>query len=338
MVPAGKRDAVQKAFEHVFGSREIDDIQPLTGGRSSALVYKVTMDRSHYVMRLVTQIDELRDPVRHFACMNAAGAAGIAPAVRYTSAEDAISIVDFIEHTPLSAEFTSDEELFSQLATKVKAIHALPLFPGLVGFLDGVDSLIGRYEALGVLPVRMTEEYFQHYAVIRRTYPGNGEELVSSHNDLNPSNVLHHGGKVWIIDWEAAFANDRYVDLAIVNLFFGSGARGEEPLLETYFGAALDDYHRARFFLMRQVCFMYYCMIFMWLASTTRTPESVFSTGLETMRLQEFHRRLGAGEVSMTSAEEYLLYAKILMNESMSQMKSPRFKESVRLLGAGKAA
>lgn len=336
MIPVAKHEAVRKAFEGAFGTVEIEDIEPLTGGRSAALVYKVTVNRRAYVMRLVLQTDALTDPVRQFICLNAAAKAGIAPAVHYTSADDAVSIVDFIEHSPVREQFPADEALFGALAASIKSIHTLPRFPKLVDFLDGVDGLIERYKAVAPLPEAVTRDYFRRYAAIQRIYPRHEEDLVASHNDLNPGNVLQNGGRLWIIDWEVAFANDRYADLAIVNIFFGAGERGEDALLRAYFGESLTDYHRARYFLMRQVCFMYYSMVFMYLASSTRRPETVFSGDLETMRLHEFHTGLRSGEVSMDSPEDHLMYGKILLNESLAQMKTARFEEALKMLGEKK--
>ena len=41
--------------------------------------------------------------------------------------------------------------------------------------------------------------------------------MVSSHNDLfKPDNILFDGQRIWLVDWEAAFLNDPYADLAAV--------------------------------------------------------------------------------------------------------------------------
>jgi aminoglycoside phosphotransferase (APT) family kinase protein len=337
VVPAAKHDAVTKAFTQAFGTLEIDDIVRLLGGRSSALVYKIFVNQQPYVMRLVMQADALTDPARHFAAMNAAAREGLAPPVRYTNADDAISIVDFIEHTPLTAWFTAEKELFGEFARIIKSIHALPLFAKLVNFLDGVDSLIQRFESSGVLPASATEEHFRYYSTIQRVYPRD-DDLVSSHNDLNPTNILHNGGKIWIIDWEGAFANDRYVDLALVNIFFGSGERGEEVLLDAYLGAPASDYHRARFFVMQQVCFFYVSMLFMHLVTISSQSDAAFESIMETIRLHEFFGQLRSGEISLASPEEHLLFAKVLLNESLLQMKTARFRESIEFLEASRSA
>ncbi len=335
-IPESKHAAIEKAFIGAFGTAHIDEIAPLSGGRSSAPVYKISVVGKPYVLRLVMQIDALRDPVRQFGCMNAAALEGIAPPVRYSNADDAVSIIDFIEHTPLSESFGSITKRMSRLAETIKSIHALPLFPRLVDFLDGVDGFIERFKASDILPEAATKAHFKAYAEVQRVYPRHQNDLVSSHNDLNPGNIICNEGRLWIIDWESAFANDRYVDLAVVNIFSGSGEVGEAACLQTYFGDELNDYHRARFFLMKQVCFMYYSMIFMHLVAVMRKADCVFIPEMETMRLKEFHTSLSAGEISMATPEEHLVYAKVLLNESLHEMKTPRFAESIRILGYSK--
>lgn len=331
-VPASKHDAVVRALQSAFDTAEVDALEPLTGGRSSALVYKVTVNQQAFVLRLVMETDELRDPARHFTALKAAAAAGIAPPVRYTSAEDAVSIVDFIEHTPTSSGFASETELYQALAGQIKAIHALPLFPPLVNFVDGVDALIERFKDSAVLPEEATAEHFRFYDCVRRAYPRETTDLVSGHNDLNPTNILHQNGRLWIIDWEVAFANDQYLDLASVNVFFGAGERAEETLLTTYFGDTLSDYHRARFFLMQQVCFTYIAMLFMHLVSVMRGAGTVLNPSMETMRLREFFGLLRSGEVSVVSPDEHFTFAKVMLNESLEQMKTVRFQEALRVV------
>ena len=63
------------------------------------------------------------------------------------------------------------------------------------------------------------------------------------------------------MDWEAAFLNDRYVDLAIVGKAFAPDAGPRGRFLRAYFGDALDDSKRARYFLMVQITHFYYGLI-----------------------------------------------------------------------------
>jgi thiamine kinase-like enzyme len=66
----------------------------------------------------------------------------------------------------------------------------------------------------------LTKELPERYSRVAHVYPRHDESnWVSSHNDLKPENILFDGNRVWLVDWEAAFLNDRYVDLAVVANF-----------------------------------------------------------------------------------------------------------------------
>lgn len=330
LLPAAKLSAVKHALQHAFQTTTVDSIALLNGGLSSALVYKLVVAGKPYVLRLVMEINELTDPVRQFACMNIAAAAGIAPAVHYASVADAVTIMDFIETTPLSTYFVSPEERLLVVVKTIKTLHATPLFPKLVNFLDGVDLFIQRFKALALLPEHTTAEHFRYYAQIQQAYPRHDPDLVSSHNDLNPNNMLFDGKQLWLIDWEAAFQNDRYVDLAIAARPFATTEAQETFYLEAYFGETLDETKRARFFLMQQVCHIYYAMIMLNFAATTKPENIAVDANFDTPRLRDFHALIGAGKVSLAEYAGKLAYGKVLLNEALYHMKTPTFAEAIK--------
>lgn len=335
LIPAAKRDAVQTAFQTAFNTTTVDSIDLLSGGLSSALVYKVVVGGKPYVLRLLMEIDQLRDPVRQFLCMNHAAAAGIAPAVYYANEGDALSITDFIATQPLSKALTTPEERLQILAHTIKAIHALPRFPHLVNFLDGIDRFIQNFQASALLPASATAEHFSAYAEIQRVYPRYDPDLVASHNDLNPNNMLFDGQKIWIIDWEAAFCNDRYVDLAIAARPFVTDAAQETFYLQCYFGDVPTAYQRARYFLMQQVCHMYYAMIMMQMAAAQKPTGVTADPTMDTVRLYDFHHQVGAGTVALTTYEGQLSYGKTLLNEALYNMRQPTFAAALRTVASG---
>src|SRR5262249_9159598 len=60
-------------------------------------------------------------------------------------------------------------------------------------------------------------------------------DMVSSHNDLfKPDNILFDGQRVWLVDWEAAFRNDRYADLAVVANLVVANEAEERVYLREY--------------------------------------------------------------------------------------------------------
>jgi hypothetical protein len=103
----------------------------------------------------------------------------------------------------------------------------------------------------------------------------------------------------------------------------------EEVYLKAYFGDSLDEYKKARFFLMQQVCNMFYAMILMNLAATLQPPNSVLEESMDTPRYREFREQVGSGKVSPTSYEGHLLFGKVFLNEALYNMKLPRFAASI---------
>jgi thiamine kinase-like enzyme len=330
LLPVAKLEAVEKGLQSAFSTTTVESIEPLAGGLSTALVYKIIVKGESYVLRLIMHIDPLSDPIRQFACMNLAAKAGVAPYVYYSSVEDALSITDFIETTQVSGHFATHDDLLIELAKTIKAIHTTPLFPKLVNFLDGVDGFIQEFKASRMLPESATAEHFRHYAQIQQYYPRHDPDLVSSHNDLNFNNILFDGAKFWVIDWEAAFRNDRYADLAnIANGFVSSDAQ-EEVYLTTYFGNEPTEYQRSRLFLMQQVSHMFYAMLMMKFAAAQKPVGWSHDDNMDTSSLADFRKQIGTGELSMTAYEGKLLYAKVALNEALRNMKSLRFAEAIQ--------
>jgi aminoglycoside phosphotransferase (APT) family kinase protein len=328
LIPETKHDAVRRALQAAFNTPVIDSITLLTGGLSSSLVYKIVVNGAPYVLRIVMHVEAFNDPVRQYLCMNRAADAGIAPHVYYSNNDDALAITAFIEGQPCPP----GDALLVPLANTIKAIHATPAFPPLVNFLDGVDIFIDNFKAAQLLPERATEEHFRLYAQIQQRYPRHDPDLVSSHNDLNRGNLLYDGSKIWVIDWEAAFLNDRYVDLAIVGKAFAPDPAREQQFLSAYFGAPPTDTQRARYFLMVQITHFYYGLILLNMIAAVRAGGFVPAPGMETPTMSEFHRDLGTGTRSLQSLDNQLLYGKVMLNEALSNMQSPRFAESLALM------
>ena len=121
MIPEEKRSAVFRGLLDAFGTTTLEDIRAITRGLSSDLVFRVVVHGSPYLLKIVTRINEINDPTRVYTCMKAEAAAGIAPRVWYTNAEDGISIIDFVDEMPLPATHALVE-----LPLVLRTLHALP--------------------------------------------------------------------------------------------------------------------------------------------------------------------------------------------------------------------
>ncbi|MGD1095796.1 MAG: phosphotransferase, partial [Bryobacteraceae bacterium] len=260
-IPISKLSAVEKALLTAFKTEIVDDIQELKGGLSPALVYRIQVKGKQYILRVVMLATILNSPARQYACMKLAADAGIAPPVLYSSPEDAVTIVEYIQTHPLPFECEAAASLACHLASTIRRLHGLPPFPMFINYLDALDLWVqGCRVSIDPRPNDVLKACLDKYSVLRKAYP-NDPELVSSHNDLNINNLLFDGERVWIIDWEASCLGDRFVDLANIANSFLSTPEQEERYLRVYFGDSLDDTKRARFYLMRQACHLFYALV-----------------------------------------------------------------------------
>ena len=323
MIPQDKSDAVAHALDAAFGISTFEDLTQLTTGLSTALVYRIVVKSRPYLLRIITSREAIADPTRQFACMRSAADAGLAPQIRYTSIEDRILITDFV-----SARVFPRTEALVRLPEALKKLHALPAFPRVVDFLDFVDRYIARFRATNILPESETGELFRLYASVTRVYPRNDADLVSSHNDLKPENILFDGNQVWLVDWEAAFLNDPYFDLAVVANFVATTDAEEQALLGNYFGEPAGEYRTARFYLMRQVVNMSYSMVFTLLGSSGKPIEPTAQIPI----FRDFHNAIWSGDISLATNETRLLYGRVHMAQLLRTLQSPRFQDSLRIV------
>src|ERR1700712_5557970 len=99
MMPANKHDALTKALQHAFAVDGYENIQQLTKGLSGSFVFKMTVQNTPYLLRIIGP-DARDNPNYYFGCMQTAAADGLAPKIHYLSVEDGLSITDYLEGKP----------------------------------------------------------------------------------------------------------------------------------------------------------------------------------------------------------------------------------------------
>jgi thiamine kinase-like enzyme len=337
LIPPARLSAVEKAIQKAFNTETVSDIELLVGGLSGSAVYKITVNHQKYVLKLDTPQSQSDQISAIFACREIAAKAGIAPILYYQSEEDALSITAFIEKKPLQATFSSQEEILSELAKTIKAMHDMPAFPKENSLLETVDTLIRQTRETPMFTQTLFEDFLEYYDIIQNNYPWHDKDKVPSHNDLNPSNIIGDGERIWIVDWDAAFQNDRYVDLAITANFMVRTEAQEKVFLEAYFGDTLNDYKTARFFIMRQICRLVYAMLMFKLACTANSNciNEIDETEIQKANLREIGEQFGTGKLSLSTWKGQLLLGKALLNEALRNVRSSRFTSSIEYLATG---
>ena len=324
MIPEAKRTAVAHALHITFGVSEFENITQLTTGLSSALVFRIVVRGKPYLLRVITRTDAMADPARYYDCMKIAGEAGLAPRTLYAGITDRISITHFIEAKPFPID--KAKVLMPDL---LKRLHALPRFPLRINYLDTMDGAVRKFLATKNLPESITGEAFEQYERIKNVYPRNDKDLVSCHNDLKPDNILFDGEQAWLVDWEAAFLNDRYTELSVVANFLITNDNEEKDYLKRYFGESVTKYHKARFFLMQQVMHMIYFSFFMSLSTADGKPIDLNTTKPD---FREFHNRLWEGKINLLEKDMQQQYAWIHLEQMLYNLKLKRFEDSLQIV------
>lgn len=326
MIPESKQIAVKHALDEAFGVREIDDIRPLTGGLSTARVFRIVVRNQPYLLRLTMPGAPAGDPAGQLASLQTAAEAGIAPHIWHVDAQEGILITDFVDARPYPADMAL------LVARTLSRVHSLRGFqkPKVGSYFDAMDRLVSAFRAANLLPPDEIDELLRRYSELMKVYPRNDAELVASHNDVKPQNMIFDGKRLWLVDWEAAFLNDRYVDLSISANFFVRDDQ-EAAYLAAYFGAPATPYEHARFYLMRQALHVFYAAFLLVTASRAGAPIDSEATRPE---FNDFHRRLISGDVDLAKPEAKVQYAFVHLDAAKRQVHAPRFAEALRLVAS----
>ena len=244
----------------------------------------------------------------------------------------------------MRAEPLPVSEALVRLPALLRTLHALPPFDRApfntsCTFLlhrgpaldkgPALGEFLRKFQAANILPKAQSEEFFARYAEVAAVYPHDDVEMVSSHNDLfKPDNILFDGQHVWLVDWETAFLNDRYADLAAVANQVVTNDEEEMAYLREYFGAAPDQYQFARFHLMRQIAHLFYTVAFLFPGSSGKLID--WSETVPEFR--DYHRRMWAGEVDLADKDVKIVYGRVHWQRLLQNVRQARYNEALRIV------
>jgi thiamine kinase-like enzyme len=327
MIPLEKQPAVARALEAAFGVREYEAIAPLTAddGLSFALVYRIEVAGRPYLLRFVKETMPGVDPAREFEFMQRAAEADVAPRVWYANVEHRVMVSDIVDVKPYPADAAP------RLASTLSRLHGLAGFASTTNYADAMDGFVKRLAGADLLPRNTMDELLRGYEQAAAVYPRDPADWVPCHHDLKPQNMLYDGERFRLIDWEAAFLDDRYVDLAVAANFVANTDVEADAFLAAYFGHPPNDVQRARLFLMSQRISAFYVAVFGLIAARAGLswePDS------EVPSFVDLHRRIVAGEADLSTPEAKRMVAHVHLNKALADMKSQRFSDAVALLAA----
>jgi hypothetical protein len=133
--PAAHRATARSALAAAFGSAPIGAIAPITGGATSASVFRVEADGRRYLLRMEGEPSPLRNPHQYIS-MRIAEEAGIAPRIYFIDETARVAVIDFIEQRPLRDYPGGPPALAQALGELLSRVQAAPMFPTFVNYPD----------------------------------------------------------------------------------------------------------------------------------------------------------------------------------------------------------
>jgi aminoglycoside phosphotransferase (APT) family kinase protein len=155
-------------------------------------------------------------------------------------------------------------------------------------------------------------------SVLAETAPDRGGDLILSHNDVNPSNIVFDGSKLLFLDWDTAALNNHYYDLASISIFARMDTSTCRDLLAAY-GEAVEDKLPAGFKHFRRIvaALAGTVSISLALASGYSGDSSVTSFEKATS-LGDFYTAMRNGTTSLATGEGKWIFGMALMREGQS--------------------
>lgn len=330
LIPEARRDDVDSALRATFGTGALSGFRPISGGVSGAQILHFEARGQAYILRVEPERVALHDRRRGFACMAQAAAAGVAPSVRYADPTAGVAIMDFVAGQPLAEHPGGSVGVVRELAGLITQVQTATQFPIIGDYPEMIAAMLASLSGSGLFPPGALEPHAQGLARIRAALPWDAASLVSSHNDPNPRNILFDGGRLWLIDWELAFRNDRLVDLAILTTDLAQAPELEAALLEAALGQAPDRHLRARLQVMRLLTRLSYgCVVLEGFAGSAVDPS------LEAFTPADFRAAVVDGRLASGSPQTAYAFGKMSLAAFLSGIAAPGFDEVLQVVSQG---
>ena len=315
-----QRENVRSALAAAFGSGAIDAITPITGGASTASTFRLDAGGRRYLLRVEGQPSPLRNP-HQYVSMRIAAEAGIAPDIHYIDEAARVAVIDFVEQQPLKTYPDGPRALAQALGELLSRVQSTPVFPTFVNYPDIVARLFAHVRRTGLFAAGLLDPHVERLELLREAYDAGLTDLVSSHNDCIPSNILFDGERLWLIDWESAYRNDPLVDVAIVLDSLVHSPELEGVLLQAWLGRAPDEALRARLELVRALTRLYYAGVV--LSASAAASWVTGDADLSAPTIAEFRQAIRAGRLKTGTPETKHIMGKMFLSSFLSGADTP---------------
>ena len=273
-------------------------------GLSGAGVHRIEADGHAYVLKIASADVPLDEWRGRLATQQHAADAALAPRIVHTDETRRATLSEFVVDRSFAMLYMNPptrDAAIELLGRTIRRVHDLPIPPGAVSrdMRDFLSEL--RSARSGFAVPAFVDEAVQQ--VLAEQPPQPGRQIVLSHNDVNPTNLVFDGERLLMLDWDTAGPNEPFYDLAAISVFLRMDDTTCLRFLSAYDGdeaSALPP----RFAYDRRMAGVLAGNAFLYLA---RRGGHSGATGGETLdaapTLGEFYQRMRTGELSIATPE-----------------------------------
>jgi Ser/Thr protein kinase RdoA (MazF antagonist) len=253
--------------------------------------------------------------------MRVASEAGIAPRVYYADVHARVAVMDFIETQPLASYPGGPTGLASALGELLARLQTTEAFPSFVAYPDIVSRLWAHVCRTGLFAPGVLDAATERLARFREMYVWNSEHSVSSHNDVLPRNILFDGRRLWLIDWESAYRNDPFVDVAVALDNFAPSPELETVLLKAWLDGERDEKVSAGLAAAQALTRLYYAGVLFSASAASNRLES--DKDIAALTVDEFTRAIRSGWLKPDTFETSHALGKMYLASFLSGVRPP---------------
>lgn len=213
-------------------------ITRIAGGLSGAGVYRVEAAGRTYVLKVAREGEPIEAWRQSLEIQRRAGDAGVAPRVIHHDEARRAVVSDHVVNrgfAPRLFDPQTRDGAIRQLGETIGRVHALPL---------PADPLVrDPRDLIAPMRARLATFAIPSFArtaidqVLAETPPPRQRPLVTSHNDVNPTNLVFDGERLLLLDWDMAGPNDPFHDLAAIAMFLRMDDPAASALIAAHDGA-----------------------------------------------------------------------------------------------------
>jgi thiamine kinase-like enzyme len=301
--------------------------EKLSGGLSGAQLFTVTAADKKYVVRFLThKTPEKRE--REMRSLQVASDNGYGPHIYSMDEKNGVIVMEYLSGQPITHEMRCSDELYRMLGVLLRKMHSGPPLQKNTDVFDRrrlheIQEVYGKAIPFATIETELT-------TIQKAVAP----HITSApcHIDLNPNNLIFLGNEFKAIDYETSAQANPNFDVATVSFFYCLHQHYDDVLLASYLGRQPTSSEKAQLYLMKQVAFINYALIFLKLAHKKIKATSLYQTLQVPSSYEAFLKEWPQEGGALDKPEFQLKYAKVLISQIIANASSQEFCDAIATL------